>query len=327
MARYQITAPDGKTIVVEGDNPPTQQDAEEIFAQYQASKPSTNEQPAVDQSGMPQLSMYENPATTGGTAKPEANFIQDAVGLAETIGTLGTGATTGTLGYIQGVGTGLVDSIAAGEFGTQKGVERVADAAARYSQRGTYIPKTQAGQEIAGAVGEAAAMLPPTLAAFSPTQLAGASQSFKNAMQVAPTAIVDSAQTAKQTMQSAMPQSSVRSMGAAEVDGGLEAQRRARAANQPVPMQLSKGQATQDFAQQQFERETAKRPEEGAPIREFMNDQLSRAAQNFDAYLDDIGTQLPDTAFRLQTGQKIDEALRKRAATDKVKIRVAYKEA
>jgi len=29
-------------------------------------KPSTNEQPAVDQSGMPQLSMYENPATTGG---------------------------------------------------------------------------------------------------------------------------------------------------------------------------------------------------------------------------------------------------------------------
>jgi len=283
--------------------------------------------PAVDGSGMPQLSIGENPATTGAQPKPETNLIQDVVGLAETIGTIGTGATTGALGFIQGAGTGIADAIASGEIGTQQSAQKVAETAQRYAERGTYAPRTQAGQEIAGAVGEAAAMLPPTLAAFSPTQLAGASQSFKNAMQVAPTAIVDSAQTAKQTMQSAMPQSSVRSMGAAEVDGGLEAQRRARAANQPVPMQLSKGQATQDFAQQQFERETAKRPEEGAPIREFMNDQLSRAAQNFDAYLDDIGTQLPDTAFRLQTGQKIDEALRKRAATDKVKIRVAYKEA
>lgn len=278
--------------------------------------------PAVDESGMPQLSMNENPATTGAPPKPETGFIEDVVGLAETIGTLGTGATTGALGYVQGVGTGLVDAISAGEFGTQQGVQRVADTAQRYAERGTYAPRTQAGQEIAGAVGEAAALLPPTLAAFSPAQVAGAGQAARASIQAARPVVTEAAQ-------SIMPaqQASARSIGAAEAAGGLEAQRRARAANQPVPMQLSKGQATQDFAQQQFERETAKRQEEGAPIREFMNEQLSRAAQNFDAYLDDIGTQLPDTAFRLQTGQKVDEALRKRATADKARIRVAYKEA
>lgn len=35
MPRYELTAPDGRTVVVEGDTPPTQEDAARIFAQIQ----------------------------------------------------------------------------------------------------------------------------------------------------------------------------------------------------------------------------------------------------------------------------------------------------
>ena len=38
MPKYEITAPDGKTIVVEGNRPPTQEDAKKIFSQYQVQK-------------------------------------------------------------------------------------------------------------------------------------------------------------------------------------------------------------------------------------------------------------------------------------------------
>ncbi len=286
------------------------------FDQFDAKKQSASSDiPLFDDAGNPIEA--DEPRV-----KPETNFIQDVVGLAETIGTLGTGATTGALGYAQGVGTGLVDAISAGEFGTQQGVQRVADTAQRYAERGTYAPRTQAGQEIAGAVGEAAALLPPTLAAFSPAQVAGAGQAARASMQAAKPVVTEAAQ-------SIMPaqQAPARSIGAAEAAGGLEAQRLARAESLPVPIKLTKGQATQDFAQQQFERETAKQADAGAPIRQRMNEQNQALVQNFDAFLDETGTELPETAYKLQTGQKVDEALRKRAAADKVRIRVAYKEA
>jgi hypothetical protein len=141
--------------------------------------------PAVDESGMPQLSMNENPATTGAPPKPETGFIEDVVGLAETIGTLGTGATLGVAGGIIGAGEGLASSVRQGKFGTQEGADIVEQTMADYMQRGTYAPRTQAGQEIAVAAGEAAALLPPTLAAFSPAQVAGAGQAARASMQAA----------------------------------------------------------------------------------------------------------------------------------------------
>jgi len=138
------------------------------FDQFDAGKQSASSDiPLFDDAG--------NPIEAGAPmAKPETSFIQDVVGLAETIGTIGSGATTGALGFIQGAGTGIADAIASGEFGTQQSAQKVADTAQRYAERGTYAPRTQAGQEMVGAIGEAAALLPPTLAAFSPAQSVGA---------------------------------------------------------------------------------------------------------------------------------------------------------
>lgn len=236
-------------------------------------------------------------------------------------------AGTGAISSLAGAGAGVVKSIANGDYFAGKGPQVVEQTMQDFAQAGTYQPRTQAGQDIISVVGKASELLPPVVAGFSPAQMAIAGQSARAASQVAPTVARGAAQSVAQALPQMPQQGSERSIGAAETAGGMEAIRRERAASLPVPMDLSKGQATQDFAQQQFEREAAKRAEEGAPIREFMNDNLRKAVLNMDAFIDETGTKLPDTAFRLQTGQKIDEALRKRAIADKAKIRVAYKEA
>lgn len=258
-----------------------------------------------------------------GANKPEQASALNFLGPAEAIAATGTGL----LSSLQGAGTGLVDSVTSGAFLKGKGPEMVQQSIEDYARAGTYQPRTQAGQDIVGAIGKVGENLPPVIAGFSPAQMAIAGQSAKASSQVAPTVAREAAQAAKQALPAMKPASSVRSMGAAEVGGGLEAQRIARAEALPVPIKLTKGQATQDFAQQQFERETAKQAEEGAPIRQRMQEQNQALVQSFDAFLDDIGTELPETAYKLQTGQKIDEALRKRAAVDKARIRSAYKAA
>ena len=238
-----------------------------------------------------------------------------AVGAAETALTTLTGMTSGALGYAGGAIRGLGN-----QFLGDATAEQARQSAEQGAEMLTYAPRTEAGQRMTQVAGEAAALLPPVIAGVTPLQAQGAANAAR--------ATATAARGLPEMMPQRQPDSvGGLSVGAAETSGGIEAQRRERAASLPVEMKLTKGQATQDFEQQQFERETAKRPEEGAPIRDFMNDQLRRAAMNMDAFIDETGTQLPDTAFRLKTGEKIDEALRKRAVADKARIRVAYKDA
>jgi hypothetical protein len=247
--------------------------------------------------------------------KRELSPGEIAVGAAETALTTLTGMTSGALGYAGGAIRGLGN-----QFLGDATAEQARQSAEQGAEMLTYAPRTEAGQRMTQVAGEAAALLPPVIAGVTPLQAQGAANAAR--------ATATAARGLPEMMPQRQPDSvGGLSVGAAETSGGIEAQRRERAASLPVEMKLTKGQATQDFEQQQFERETAKRPEEGAPIRDFMNDQLRRAAMNMDAFIDETGTQLPDTAFRLKTGEKIDEALRKRAVADKARIRVAYKDA
>ena len=315
MPTYQVTDPKtGRVLRLNGDTPPSDDDLDQLFAEYRTPAESI---PIFDDKGNP----IEADAPT--VNKPEQAGALNFLGPAEAIATVGTGL----LSSLQGAGTGLVDSVTSGAFLEGRGPEMVQQSIQDYAQAGTYRPRTQAGQNIVGAIGKVGENLPPVIAGFSPAQMAIAGQSARASSQVAPTVAREAAQAAKQALPAMNPASSARSMGAAEVGGGLEAQRIARAEALPVPVKLTKGQATQDFAQQQFERETAKQAEEGAPIRQRMQEQNQALVQSFDAFLDDIGTELPETAYKLQTGQKIDEALRKRAAVDKARIRSAYKAA
>ncbi len=94
------------------------------------------------------------------------------LGPAEAIATAGTGAASS----LQGIVTGIYDSVKAGKIGTEEGAKMVEDAMARYAQAGTYQPRTQAGQDITAWLGENLGALPPTLAGFTPTQSVGAMQ-------------------------------------------------------------------------------------------------------------------------------------------------------
>ena len=144
------------------------------------SKPqsTTSDIPLFDDQGNPIEADIPQP-------KQPMSVGQNIVGAIEAVPAVVTGATTGALGYLQGVGTGLVDAIASGQFGTQQGVQNVADTAQRYAARGTYQPRSEAGQQIFGAIGEAASALPPTMAAFTPAQATGALQAAGRTAQAA----------------------------------------------------------------------------------------------------------------------------------------------
>ena len=123
-----------------------------------------------------------------------------------------------------------------------------------------------------------------------------------------------------------VPDSSGRSAGgAAAVE--QSAARQAQAAELPVPIRMTEGQKTRKFEDVRFERETAKLEDVGAPLRQRFDQQNRQIVQNMDAFIDATGTQIGDDQFRRQTGIAVSDAIRSRAAKDKVKIRTLYKEA
>jgi len=117
-----------------------------------------------------------------------------------------------------------------------------------------------------------------------------------------------------------------RSVGAAEAP--VEVVRREVAAQMPVPFEgrtgLTAGQATRDFAQLQFEKETAKLGEIGAPLRERVQAQTANFIDNFDALID-----LPTPIERevRAIGMAVDRAVKNKAEVQRKKIQKLYKQA
>lgn len=242
------------------------------------------------------------------TPRQPTSIGQDIVGAGEAALTALTGATTGALGY----GIGSIEG-AVGELLGRLSPEEAQKVAERYAQSLTYMPKGEAGQRQVQALGEVVGALPPVMAGFTPTQLQGAGQAARATVRQVPQV----AQQAAQAIQRA-PEPSL-SVGAAEVPADVV--RRQMASELPAPIDLTKGQATRDFAQQQFEREAAKQPELGEPIRQRYIEQNKALVQNLDAFIDATGAEAIDLR---ETGLKIDKAIRNRAARDKAEIRRAY---
>lgn len=88
---------------------------------------------------------------------PEPTVGEQIVGAGETALALGTGAVGGTVGMIGGTLKGLAEQILSGQFGTQEAARLVEEQAVKGAQALTYAPRTRAGQEQAGALGEALA--------------------------------------------------------------------------------------------------------------------------------------------------------------------------
>lgn len=285
---------------------------------------------------------------------PEPSFGDKLIGAGEAALTTATGLTGGLAGMIGGTGVGMTQAILNGQFGTKEGADMVERSAMEGAQALTYAPRTDVGQEYVQNVGEVMQEAMPlaglgaeigalagstkaaqpavtamTRAAAAPV-IAGAGRAAQIA-QTAATRTVQAVKNApgkaaemvglKQPDQTPTP-GTIASGGAAGTD--VSTMRRMAAQDLPVPVDLTKGQATRDFGQLRFEQEAAKNGELGAPIRERMSQQHRAVRQSFDAWIDETGAQAPDSR---SVGITVDKALRAKAARDKVEIRLAYKEA
>jgi len=93
--------------------------------------------------------------------KPEPSIGEKVVGAGEAALSTATAATGGLAGQIYGTLKGLAQEIKSGEFGTSEAADRIEDMAARMSQEFTYAPRTEAGQEYVGDIGEFGEQLAP----------------------------------------------------------------------------------------------------------------------------------------------------------------------
>jgi hypothetical protein len=272
----------------------------------------------------------------------EPSLGEQIVGAGETALTIGTGAVGGAAGMIGGALKGLAGQILSGQFGTPEAVRAVEQAAAKGAQALTYAPRTQAGQEQVGAIGEALqgvpAVLPvvgpigavsaatraatPIVAATASRAAAPIIQGSKKVGQV----ISNAAETARQFIPGAEAPpggggAGGRSAGAAATP---EAIRRVETAEGlPVPIKLTRGAASRESQQLEFEKKQIQ-TDLGGPLRSRAEENNLGALQNFDALIDMTDAQLADLSA---TGGAVVKSLTEGLTSAKNKTRAAYKAA
>jgi len=316
MPTYQVTDPKtGRVLRLTGDTPPSDDDLDQLFAEYRTPAESI---PIFDDQGNP------IEVDIPGANKPEQASALNFLGPAEAIATVGTGL----LSSLQGAGTGLVDSVTSGAFLEGKGPEMVQQSIQDYTQAGTYRPKTQAGQDIVGAIGKVGENLPPVIAGFSPAQMAIAGQSARASSQVAPTVAREAAQAAKQALPAIKPASSVRSMGAAEVPEEVVQYMKFQDLPVKIPVTMADiASGDERFVWKQLENENMKDAENGAKLREKAAQKNAAVQDNFEAFIDKTETTIPEGQYALLTGDKVRESLKSGKAEGKARVTSAYQRA
>lgn len=277
------------------------------------------------------------------------SMLDQIVGAGETALTVGTALTGGTVGTIYGAGKGIAQQILSGEFGTPEAVRAVDKSAAEGAQALTYQPRGEAGQEQVQAVGRLAAnVLPPVL-----PQITAPGQLLQAARQAAPIAqataqrgVATAQQAATATGQAitipvqaataavrqtlgrqtptTAPVAGRVSVGAAATPADLQRVAIAEQLGFVGPSGLTAGQRTRNFADLQFEKETAKIGDVGAPLRERVSNQTANLIQQFDAMVDRAEPLLVDVR---DIGKGVDRAVVNKAEVSRRRVRNAYTKA
>jgi hypothetical protein len=231
---------------------------------------------------------------------------------------------TGAAAPFLGIGAGAIENI---QQGTSKRVD-----SPEFAQRFQYQPTSPVSQDILQSMGNVleASKLPPVIPSV------GMLPSYARAAGGTPTQVRQAAQTVQETgpklaqaiRQVAPPPAPVSTMSGVGAAQSPEALTRMQMAQQlRVPVPLTKGQATKELGQQQFEMETAKTfPQDvGRPIIDRKIDQNQRILSNFDAFLEPIGakTAAPDNLY--EVGKVVNNALVTKAKAAKKEINNAYK--
>lgn len=257
---------------------------------------------------------------------------------------------TEPLSMAYGLGRGAVQDAMQGKMPT--GESR--DAYYRQAKQNiSYQPTSPVSQEVLGNVGEAleAAKIPPYLGAIGAipsaiqkapnvrpmvqesvmpaankmaTALRNEGQMIQEAVQPVTSRVAQAVEPVTNRISQALrKEPDMSGVGAAEVPQAVVRQEMANQLR--VPIKLSKGQATRDLAQQQFEAETMKTyPEDvGRPLIAAQEQRNTLIGQNLDAYVDATGAQVANPFYLRPTGEAVDTALRESAN----KARLGYKKA
>lgn len=286
------------------------------------SKYSAASVPLVDQ-----IPPTDNPnaQVSAPAAKPaDEGFMRTLAGALEVPLAIGTGTIGGVVGGLAGV----AKSVTGGNYGTQQGVREGAETAGAVSNALTYQPRTQTGGKLLESIGNAindsgiVGVPIPELNALArtagPVRNAMTDMTRAGVAKTADAAVAGKNYLTEMTGMTPAQKPGMVGVGAAMTD---EAMLRAqRAQDLPVPINLTKGQATRTFEQQRFERETAKLPE-GERLRQRFADQNHQVLQNFDAWLDETGAAQPNLRG---TGETVVKALSDKKATIKAEVNAAY---
>jgi hypothetical protein len=274
---------------------------------------------------------------------PEPGLLDTAIGAGETGLALVTGATTGAVGMVGGTVKGIGQALLDGSFGTREAADAVEKSAVSGMEALTRAPRTAEGQRLTQGAGEVLQNLIPLAglpgevgvamgAAGVARPLVGATldrargavapglEVVRDTLGRAAGSIGDATKRAfGREIETPAPQGSVGAMSTEEAT-----MRQARADELPVPIQLTLGQRAKGFSQQQFEREAAKNPEIGEPLRQRFAEQHAEVNHNFDAMLSDTGARADSLRG---IGEITDKAVRNRLARDTGRMRQAYQEA
>jgi hypothetical protein len=281
--------------------------------------------------------------------EPSPSLIDRIVGELEAAGALVSGATTGPLSAANVGVREFVRQLLAGQLGTEAGNVAGEQALRQGMAAGTYVPRTELGREYAGQIGGALQQLPPYVPVIAPAVAPGAAAAQQvRARAAQPQAVpmprieptLEAAPARAPMAEPRVPELEVTLAGAEPVGGAVrrgsagaagvpvEAERRAIASSMPVPFAgetgLTKGQATRDFAQLQFEKESAKLAELGEPLRERVQRQTANFIQNFDALID---LSQPIARESREIGRVVTDAVANRAEVKRREIRKAYADA
>lgn len=261
----------------------------------------------------------------------KTSIAGNIAGAGETGLSLITGVTGGMAGHIGGAVEGILKEIVAGDFGSQEAADRIEQLAIKRAQQLTYSPRTEESASQLKSIGEFLQPLesiPPiaqaqVIASAARPAAQQALHGTKAAYAAASPEVLRLASEISSRVKQKLPESSVRSVGAAETSPDyIRAQ---RSKMMPVPFEgesaLTKGQATGNFEQLQFEKEIAKSGELGGPIRQRSENQVNTLISNLDA-ISDMSN--PSSFEYRDIGRNIDKALINRHSALKRKERALY---
>jgi len=246
--------------------------------------------------------------------EPKRTMMDYVKSLYEVPATMVTGAAAPFLG----VGKGIVQNI---QQGTNQRVDRP-----ELAQQFQYQPTSPVSQDVLQSIGGAfeASKLPPVLPTGMIPSYARMAQATPPQARQMGQAVQEAGPRIAQALRQPEIKPTMSGVGAAEVPNAIV---RAQIAEQlRVPIKLSKGQATRELGQQQFEAETMKTyPEDvGRPLIQAQELRNTQIGQNLDAYVDATGSQVANPFYLRPTGEAVDTALRETATNARKAFKNAY---